>query len=133
MVKRSRLFTSPIVVMGVGVVLVVLSEYFTIIHFNVPVIGTLFYWVLLTATLATIAGVTLHRLHREEDRLLVSTFVVGLTIGLLVAIVKVVLYQELWTAFNLFAEPMRTALYGLVIGWLFLVRARSAVSRAFSN
>lgn len=131
--KRSRFFTSPIVVMSGGVALVVLSEYLTVIYFKAPIIGTLFYWVLLTATLATIAGVTLHRLHREEDRLLVSTFVVGLTIGLLVAIVKVLFYRELWTAFNLFAEPMRTALYGLVIGWLFLVRARSAVSRAFSN
>lgn len=43
----------------------------------------------------------------------------GLVMGLIVAIIEIVWYRQLWTVFNLIAEPLATALLGLAASWLF--------------
>jgi hypothetical protein len=64
----------------------------------------------------------------DRERLMVQAFLAGLLLGFIVAIFKLVLYRELWTVFNLLAEPLRTALFGLLVAWVLDERRRSAAT-----
>ena len=131
--SRSRFFSSPLALVVLGSALLMVLEYVTRIRFQTPIlISYFFYWIILAGTLGLIAGAAADRLRHEDDRLLVSTFVAGVMLGLLIAIFKVGVHRELWTLFNILAEPMRTGLLGLVIGWLFVMHSRAPGSRRFA-
>ena len=56
--------------------------------------------------------------QQDEERLMVEAFMAGLIIGLAIAVYKILAYYQLWTLFNLLAEPIRTALFGLLVIWI---------------
>src|SRR3990167_4627186 len=120
-IATSTWLQRPSFVVGGSILVVVLAEYLMEVRFFVSsTIFYLTYWLILTATFSILATAELHRFHREDDRLFVSLFLAGALIGFFSALFKVLAFQELWTAFNILAEPMRTALLALVIGWLFV-------------
>ncbi|MFA7286085.1 MAG: hypothetical protein WC052_00225 [Patescibacteria group bacterium] len=121
---RSRI--APVVIL---IVVLCAAEYGFRYYFSVPaIIGYLTYWLGLSFFFYV---VTKNLVVREHDDMLlfVTIGMTGAVTGLFLALWKVYLYQELWTAFNLIAEPVRTGLYGFMIAWLF-VRAQSNVRQA---
>lgn len=123
--ERSSVFSAPLVLVFFSSAILILVEYATRVRFSANVLVVYgAYWVVLGASLLLMTHLAAGRLRHEDDRLMVSIFVAGFVIGLMVATYKVIAHQELWTVFNLFAEPMRTALVGLVVSWLFIVRER---------
>ncbi len=129
--ERSTWFSSPLVLVLSSSLLLIIVEYLTRVRFSPnPFIAYGAYWIVLVVVLYVLTELAAPRLRHEEDRLMVSLFVSGLVIGLALAIYKAIALQELWTLFNLLAEPMRTALVGLIIAWLYLLRERtSAMTR----
>ncbi|PJE75966.1 hypothetical protein COV04_02325 [Candidatus Uhrbacteria bacterium CG10_big_fil_rev_8_21_14_0_10_48_11] len=113
----ARVLTSASGIIAVAVLLLAANELFVRQWLNVPPIAYAVYWIALAGMFIVLARYAWARINPNSTQLLVQAFLVGLGVGLFAALVKVVLYRELWTAFNLFAEPLRTALFGIVLVW----------------
>ena len=76
------------------------------------------YWVLLTALFVGLTELCWRHRAFDEMNLLTRLFVVGGILGLVLAIYRVALHWQLWTVFNILAEPLRTGLYAMAVGWV---------------
>jgi len=122
--QRSRFALISIVTVALCV-----AEYGLRYYFAVPaIVGYTTYWLVLSCFFYVVAKDLVIR-ERDDILLFVTIVMMGVAVGLCLALWKVYLYQELWTAFNLFAEPIRTGLYGFMVAWL-VVHAQSNVRQA---
>ena len=115
-------------IVTVGAGLLVLAEHlfrtrFAAVPATIPYV---FYWLLIAGTFTALLLLPWQQYQSEPDRLLVAAFLAGLLITFPVAIYKVFAYRELWTVFNLLAEPIRTSLFGLLLSWLLVHVAPTA-------
>lgn len=79
----------------------------------------LFYGWMIKVVISVLASVALFMRRRVSlASAAVAGATAGLFMGLLTAIVEVAWYRQLWTVFNLIAEPLASGLIGLVAGWL---------------
>lgn len=76
------------------------------------------YWVVLTALFVGLTEMCWRHRAFDETNLLTRLFVTGCALGFIIAIYRVALHWQLWTVFNLLAEPLRTGLYAMVVGWI---------------
>lgn len=76
------------------------------------------YWVVLTALFVVLSEFNWRQYSIDELQLLTRLFVAGVVLGLSLAIYRGVTQWELWTLFNLAAEPLRSGLYAVLIGWI---------------
>jgi RsiW-degrading membrane proteinase PrsW (M82 family) len=129
--RQFRLFRSALFIVVVGAGLLILNEYFFRTKFNVwPAIPYSVYWLIIAITFSALMFITWQRYQHESERLRIETFLAGIFLGLAIAIYKVFAYRELWTVFNLLAEPIRTALFGLLVTWVLKEKSRAlAVSQ----
>lgn len=68
-------------------------------------------------TFALLVSHPWRRLSGDFERLAAKAFLTGLVAGGMIAGYKAFAYQELWTVFNLLAEPLRSALFAVVVTW----------------
>jgi hypothetical protein len=120
--KRSIEILLAVASSGSGVVVIAIvllagNEFFVQQWLNLAPVAYVIYWLVLAGMFAVLARYSWTAVESNSNRLFVQTFTIGLVVGLTDALVRVALYRELWTAFNLFAEPLRTALFGMVVVW----------------
>lgn len=86
---------------------------------NVPVaVSYVVYWSILTGLFVVLSEFTWRQYSIDETHLLTRLFLIGALMGFCLAIYKSIAYMQLWTLFNLIAEPLRTGLYAILIGWI---------------
>ena len=126
LVSNVRLFRSAAFIIIAGVGLLILNEYFLRIKFSVwPAIPYVFYWSIIAVTFSALLLAPWQRYQHESERLMIEAFMAGIFVGLAIAIYKVFAYREFWTLFNLLAEPIRTALFGLLVIWVLREKSRA--------
>lgn len=81
-------------------------------------VNYILYWVILTGLFVFLSEYSWRQYAIDEMKLLTRLFVVGFIVGLCVAIYRSLYVMELWTLFNLMAEPLRAGLYAILIGWV---------------
>jgi|GEM_PF-1584487 len=112
----------------VSVIFIVFIEYLLRIRFNVSEVAYyLLYWAILSAMFSALTIFSWAEHHTEEERLFIEAFIAGIIAGFLIALYKILAYHEIWVVFNLIAEPLRTALFGLLIVW-FVARVEPTTS-----
>lgn len=115
--KLLLLQSTPLVVGAIG--LLVVNEYVLRVRYGVPpVIPYVLYWLVLAGVFTCLALGPWQRYRRNIEELMVQAFAVGLALGFAVAVYKAYAHWQLWTVFNLLAEPMRTGLFGLLVAWV---------------
>jgi hypothetical protein len=120
--KRAITLLLAIASSGSGVIVIAITllagnEFFVQQWLNLAPVAYVIYWLILAGMFSVLARYSWSEVGANSNRLFVQTFTIGLIVGLADALVRVALYRELWTAFNLFAEPLRTALFGMVVVW----------------
>ena len=75
----------------------------------------LLYWAALSSLFILLAVLPWAEGRYNDTIIITKAFLVGLIVGGVMAILKLSLYQELWTIFNLAAEPLRTGLFGSLL------------------
>jgi len=125
-IRGVKLLRSGVFIIIISVLSLILNEYFFRIKFNVwPVISYSVYWLIMAMAFSALILIPWQRYQENSERLIVEAFVTGVIIGLAVAIYKIFAYYELWTLFNLLAEPIRTALFGLLVAWVLKEKSRT--------
>ena len=118
-VRQFRLLRSSPFIILFGSLLLIVNEYLFRVRFSVPsAIPYMFYWLIIAITFSALVLIPWQRYQQEKERLMVEAFMAGLIIGLAIAVYKILAYYQLWTLFNLLAEPIRTALFGLLVIWI---------------
>ena len=118
-VRQFRLLRSSPFIILFGSLLLIVNEYLFRVRFSVPsAIPYMFYWLIIAITFSALVLIPWQRYQQEKERLMVEAFMAGLIIGLAIAVYKILVYYQLWTLFNLLAEPIRTALFGLLVIWI---------------
>ena len=118
-VRQFRLLRSSPFIILFGSLLLIVNEYLFRVRFSVPLaIPYMFYWLIIAITFSALVLIPWQRYQQEKERLMVEAFMAGLIIGLAIAVYKILAYYQLWTLFNLLAEPIRTALFGLLVIWI---------------
>ena len=131
--SQYELFRSTAFIVLVAAVLLVVNEYVFRTQLNAPpLIPYAFYWMVMALTFAALIIVPWRKFLLDANRLMVEAFVTGLVLGLVIAVYKVIVYQELWTVFNIIAEPIRTALFGLLVAWVILQEQAGRLVRSAS-
>lgn len=88
------------------------------------------YWVVLTALFVGLTEMCWRHRAFDETNLLTRLFVAGCALGFVLAVYRVAIYLQLWTVFNLLAEPLRTGLYAIVVGWIVSnVQSETAITK----
>ena len=124
--SKVRLFRSAVFIIVVSVSLLVINEYFLRIKFNVwPAVPYIFYWLIIAIAFFYLLLIPWQRYNENNERLMVEAFMTGIILGLAIAVYKTFAYRELWTIFNLLAEPIRIALFGLLVIWVLNERGRA--------
>lgn len=125
-IRGVKLLRSAVFIIIVSSLLLILNEYFFRIKFNVwPVFPYTIYWLIMAMAFSALILVPWQRYQENSERLMVEAFFTGVIIGLAVAVYKVFAYYELWTLFNLLSEPIRTALFGLLVAWVLKEKSRT--------
>ncbi len=123
---HSPLVRRPYVIFLLSSFFIILAEYLLHVRWSVsPVIAYVLYWILILSSCALFSVIEFRDLRRSEDRAVVGVMTAAASVGLCVALAKLFFYHELWTVFNILAEPMRTALVALVVAWIFAARERA--------
>lgn len=76
------------------------------------------YWLILTGLFFFLSEYSWRQYAIDELKLFTRLFAVGFILGLSIAIYRGLYVMELWTLFNLLAEPLRAGLYAILIGWV---------------
>lgn len=81
-------------------------------------VGYVVYWITILALPGWLTyKYWVHEIH-DETKMLVMGFVFGVSLGVVMAIYRAATLRELWTLFNLVAEPLRTGLSTLLVVWV---------------
>lgn len=75
-------------------------------------------WAVNVALFIVVTWVVLRRRRDEFPEAGTAVILSGVIVGFFVAIVKLATLQKVYLLFNLFAEPVRLAIVGLVVAWL---------------
>lgn len=125
-IRGIKLVRSSAFIVVVSALLLILNEYFFRIKFNVwPAVPYTIYWLIMAMAFSALILVPWQRYQEEQERLMVEAFMAGIILGLSIAVYKIIAYRELWALFNLLAEPIRTALFGLLVAWVLKEKSRT--------
>ena len=130
-VARQPFFRSTAFIVTLCGAALIITEYMLRIRFAVPVaIPYIVYWMALGAAFAGLSLGPWRAYQHDRERLMANAFLAGLTIGVLSAVYKIVVYQELWTMINILAEPIRTGLFGILVAWMIAQERTTATAHA---
>ena len=96
------------------IIVVVVAEIFLIIYEA----SIYFFWIINIISFVYIAWAIYLRRKDSFTEAGTAAVMMGVIIGFLVAVFKLIYFHKVYLIFNLIAEPVRTGLLGLVIVWL---------------
>jgi cytochrome bd-type quinol oxidase subunit 1 len=86
---------------------------------NIPsLLNYVLYWAILTGLFVVLSEFSWRQYSIDELQLLTRLFMAGVFLGLMLAVYRGISERELWTLFNLAAEPLRAGLYAVLVGWI---------------
>jgi hypothetical protein len=97
-------------------IIVVMAAEIVMIIYNVSLY---FFWAIDVVSFIYVAWAIYLRRHDTFTEAGTASVMMGILIGLFIAIFKLIYFHKVYLIFNLIAEPVRTGLLGLVLAWLF--------------
>jgi len=97
----------PILVISIAEIVMVIYE--------VPIY---FFWAINIITFLYIAWAIYLRRHDSFTEAGTAAVMLGVVVGLFLAIFRIIYFHKVYLVFNLIAEPIRTGILGLAIVWL---------------
>jgi hypothetical protein len=111
----SNLLKSSTLLIAADVALLISLEILSSTFSWSVVVQGLLYIIILAGLFVALALYPWSRYHFADPAALTKAFLVGVMIGGFLALVKLIMHQELWTVFNLIAEPLRAGLIGTLL------------------